>query len=184
MGSGLIHDSAYIPTLETERSRFLSDCKSERRGAAVSCGVRILTSLALALTLALPAVAIQRGPSSLPSLGLPPDLERVLRDYETAWQARDGDALSLLFADNQVVMPNACAPVMGRAAVAACYRGAGGGLSLRAVAFGVDGALGYIIGEYAEKAGAPAIGRFTLTLRKSGERWLIVSDMDRSYPRQ
>lgn len=70
--------------------------------------------------------------SSEPPIDLPPSLARVLRDYETAWRARDAAALARLFVDEEVVMPNACAPVRGRAGVERCYAGSGGGLSLRA----------------------------------------------------
>ena len=33
----------------------------------------------------------------LPSVDLPPVLERILRDYEVAWQSGDAEALSALF---------------------------------------------------------------------------------------
>jgi len=47
------------------------------------------------------------------------------------------------------------------------------------VAYATEGTVGYIIGGYAEKAGEPDIGKFTLTLRRGpGGRWLIMSDMD------
>ena len=109
----------------------------------------------------------------------------MLTDYETAWRARDAAALARLFADDRVVVPNACPPVRGRVKVQECYSGSGGPLSLRAVAFSTDGALGYIIGAYAPQKGEPDGGKFTLTLLKgSDDRWLIVSDMDRSYPRK
>ena len=124
-----------------------------------------------------PAVAPQ------PSVTLPPELARVLTDYEAAWSSRDAVALSRLFADNRVVVPNACPPVKGRGAVQQCYTGSGGALSLRAVAFGVDGSLGYIIGAYTPQKGQPDGGKFTLTLLKEEGRWLILADMDRSYPR-
>lgn len=119
-----------------------------------------------------------------PTIELPPDLGRVLTDYEAAWQARDAAALAALFADDRIVVPNACAPVRGREPVRQCYAGSGGPLSLRAVAYQVDGALGYIIGGYTSRKGEPDGGKFTLTLaRGAGGRWLIVADMDRSYPR-
>jgi hypothetical protein len=37
------------------------------------------------------AVAAQQGsaPASVPSVALPPELDRVLRDYESAWAAKD-----------------------------------------------------------------------------------------------
>jgi ketosteroid isomerase-like protein len=118
-----------------------------------------------------------------PSVTLPPDLARVLTDYEAAWSARDAAALARLFADNRVVVPNACPPVKGRAAVQQCYTGSGGALSLRAVAFGTDGSLGYIIGAYTQQKDQPDGGKFTLTLLKEEGRWLILADMDRSYLR-
>jgi len=118
-----------------------------------------------------------------PSVDLPPDLARVLTDYEAAWSGRDAAALARLFADNRVVVPNACPPVKGRAAVQQCYANAGGSLSLRAVAYGTDGSLGYIIGAYTLQKGQPDGGKFTLTLVKEEGRWLIVADMDRNYPR-
>jgi ketosteroid isomerase-like protein len=126
----------------------------------------------------------QRASSEAP-IDLPAPLARVLRDYEAAWRARDAAALAQLFVDGEVVMPNGCAPVKGRAAVQSCYSGSGGDLSLRALAFATDATVGYIIGEYAPRNSEPAIGRFTLTLRRNASgQWLIVSDMDRAYPRQ
>jgi hypothetical protein len=74
--------------------------------------------------------------------------------------------------------------VKGRAAVERCYAGSGGALSLRAIAYGTDGALGYIVGAYAPQQGDADGGKFTLTLLRGGDgRWLIVSDMDRPYRR-
>ena len=118
-----------------------------------------------------------------PSVMLPADLARVLTDYETAWSKRDPASLANLFADDRIVVPNACPPVKGRAAVRQCYTGSGGPLSLRAVAFGTDGSLGYIIGAYTQQKGQPDGGKFTLTLLKQGGRWLILADMDRGYAR-
>ena len=53
---------------------------------------------------------------------------------------------------------------------------------MRAIAYGTDGALGYVIGAYAQQTGDADGGTFTLTLLKGNDgRWLIVSDMDRPY---
>jgi ketosteroid isomerase-like protein len=116
---------------------------------------------------------------------LPPELQRVLTDYETAWQARDAEALAQLFADDRVVVANnACPPVRGRAEIQTCSEGAGGDLSLSAISHDVGGAAGYLVGEYAAAQGSPPGGKFVLTLTKDPSgRWLIVSDMDRAYPR-
>ena len=123
-------------------------------------------------------------PPPLPSIELPPALARVLTDYETAWHNRDATALARLFAADRVVVPNSCPPVRGREEVERCYAGSGGPLSLRAIAYGSDGPIGYIIGAYAPEKGQPDDGKFTLTLMKdAGGRWLIVADMDRSYRR-
>src|SRR5262245_45599009 len=128
--------------------------------------------------------AAQPAPDPQPSVELPPALARVLTDYETAWRARDAAAVARLFADDRIVVPNACPPVKGRAAVERCYSGSGGPLSLRAIAYGTDGALGYIVGAYAPQKGDADGGKFSLTLLKGGDgRWLIVADMDRPYRR-
>lgn len=140
----------------------------------ISTLVSLLAVIALAF-----AAAGQAGPEPLPSVSLPPELARVLSDYETAWQARDAAALAALFAEDGFVLANGMPPVRGRAAIEAAYEGAGGPLSLRAIAFAVDGSAGYILGGFAMEKGKPDIGKFTLTLRKDSEgRWLIVSDMD------
>lgn len=116
---------------------------------------------------------------------LPPELQRVLDDYSTAWKARDAKALAALFPDSRTVVPNACAPAHTRAEVEACYTGSGGALDLRALDHRMDGRLAYIIGEYALAPGDASGGKFVLTLEKDASgSWLIVADMDREYPRK
>ena len=139
------------------------------------------TVLALGIVLALSASAggRQGGGTQEPSVKLAPELARVLTDYEAAWRGRDAAALARLFAEDGYVLPNGGAPVKGRAAIERHYAKAGGPLALRAIAFGAEGDVGYIIGGFALKEGEPDMGKFTLTLRKGGDgRWLIVSDMD------
>lgn len=119
-----------------------------------------------------------------PSLDLPPELARVLSDYEAAWSSRDAAALARLFAEDGFVLPGGRAPVRGRAAIERHYKGSGGPLALRAFAFAIEGSVGYILGGYAGKRGDPDDGKFTLTLRKGTDRrWLIFSDMDNSNRR-
>lgn len=143
-----------------------------------------IAAAVLMTTLGWPGALGQPGASAAPRAELPPELQRVLTDYEAAWRSRDPAALARLFADDRVVVPNACAPVNGRAEVERCYAGSGGPLSLRPIAFGIDGALGYIIGAYAPASGDADLGKFTLTLVKGADgRWLIVADMDRPYGR-
>jgi ketosteroid isomerase-like protein len=115
----------------------------------------------------------------LPSVELPPELERVLRDYESAWSARDPAALAALFVPDGFVLARGRPPVRGREAIQEYYTGHGGPLSLRALAFAADGDVAYIIGGYATRPGEVDVGKFTLTLRRESDgRWLIVSDMD------
>ncbi|MCZ6506958.1 MAG: nuclear transport factor 2 family protein [Acidobacteria bacterium] len=115
----------------------------------------------------------------LPSVQLPPELDRVLRDYERAWGDHDAAGLAALFADDGFVLSPGRPPVRGRAAIEQRYEGRGGALALRALAFSAGNAVGYIIGAYASHTGEPDSGKFTLTLRKGDDgRWLIVSDMD------
>src|SRR5262245_34771706 len=138
-----------------------------------------------ALTVVTGADAQTAAPEPLSSVTLPLSIARVLTDYETAWRARDAVALARLFADDRVVVPNACPPVRGRQRVQECYAGSGGPLFLRAVAHGTDGALGYIIGAYRDEENGPDKGKFTLTIAMDADgRWSIVADMDRPYPRR
>ena len=131
----------------------------------------------VALTFVLGAWAADA--QQLPSVTLPADLDRVLRDYEKAWKAADAPSLAALFTEDGFVLQSNRAPARGRAAIQAAYSGpAGGDLRLRALAFATSGDVGYIIGSYGYGDDRPDVGKFTLTLRRVGERWLIASDMD------
>lgn len=110
---------------------------------------------------------------------LPDELRRVLRDYETAWAAKDAAALAELFADDGFVLSNHRPPVRGRTHIEKHYQGAGGPLALRATAWRTRGDLAFIIGEYDQDETFANPGKFTLTLvRDDNDRWLIFSDMD------
>jgi len=123
-------------------------------------------------------------PPPLPSVTLPAPLARVLTDYETAWQRKDAAALAALFTADGFVLSSGRPPIRGRAAIGEYYKGHGGPLSLRALAYAIDGSLGYIIGGYASAKGEPDTGKFTLTLRKQAGRWMIMSDMDNGNARR
>jgi ketosteroid isomerase-like protein len=123
--------------------------------------------------------------SDQPSVSLPPELARVLTDYEIAWKAGNASSLATLFAEDGFVLSEGRVATKGRAAIQKLYAHAGAPLSLRAFAFATNGDTGYIIGGYGRERGKPDDGKFTLTLRKAGDgRWLIVSDMDNSNRRQ
>ncbi|HKP14280.1 MAG TPA: SgcJ/EcaC family oxidoreductase [Blastocatellia bacterium] len=147
---------------------------------------RAASVLLVLASIIVPAAAVQDGPPApAPSVTLPADLARVLRDYEAAWSAKDAARLARLFAEDGYVLPNGSAPVRGRAAIETYYTGHGGPLALRAIAYATEGKVGYIIGGYGGAAGAPDDGKFTLTLRKGSDgRWLIVSDMDNANRRR
>lgn len=139
---------------------------------------------ALALLLAAPAAA-QPGPAAPapPSLALPPELDRVLRDYERAWQARDAAALAELFSEDGFVLGNGRPPLRGREAIRAGYKDGGGPLALRALAYATEGPVGWIVGAYSSRPGEGDTGKFVLALRRVGERWLIAADIDNSNRR-
>jgi ketosteroid isomerase-like protein len=148
-----------------------------------------LLVLSLVAVLALPLRAQEAKPAppaaALPSVTLPPELARVLTDYEAAWSKKDAAALSRLFAEDGFVLPSSHPPARGRAAIEKFYTGHGGPLFLRALAYSIDGKIGYILGGYAGKAGEPDDGKFTLTLRQGEDgRWLIFSDMDNGNSRR
>lgn len=126
--------------------------------------------------------------AEVPSVALPADLDRVLRDYERAWRAGDAAALAALFAEDGFVLQSNRPPIRGRSAIRTAHEGnSGGPLRLRALAFSTAETIGYIVGAYGYGDGPGDTGKFTLTLRRMpGEPWLIFSDMDNANapPRQ
>jgi ketosteroid isomerase-like protein len=117
--------------------------------------------------------------AALPTVKLPPELARVVTDYEIAWRAKDAAALSRLFAEDGFVLSPGEPMVRGRAAIEKLYQGVGGPLFLRAVAYKIDGSFGFIIGEFSNHAAGSDDGKFKLVLQKSAAgKWMIVPDMD------
>jgi ketosteroid isomerase-like protein len=117
--------------------------------------------------------------NAVPSVELPPALDRVLRDYEQAWRTHDAEALAALFTDDGFVLRSGHPPVRGRDAIEAAYQEAGGRLHLRALAFEQSGPTAYIIGGYTSTPKWPDAGKFILKLRKRpDDRWRITADMD------
>jgi ketosteroid isomerase-like protein len=126
-----------------------------------------------------PTATAAAAPAPLPSVTLPPELQRVLTDYAAAWSSGDAAALARLFCVDGFVLAWGGPPVRGRDAIQRHYQESGGPLTLRALAYATGGDVGYIIGGYAHSPGVPDTGKFTLTLRRGeGGRWLIMSDMD------
>ena len=116
----------------------------------------------------------------LPSVTLPADLSRVLRDYERFWRSGDAQALSELFTSDGFIARRG-GWVRGRAAIREAHSGPGADLRLRAVAFAADQTVAYIVGAYGygDAAVTADRGRFLLALRRSaGGSWLIAADLD------
>ena len=150
--------------------------------------IRSMTSALLALSLVCStpykAQSQTAAEAPLPSVTLPPDLARVLTDYEAAWQGRNPKKLATLFAEDGFVLSGGHPPVRGRAQIERQYAKAGGPLSLRALAYATAGSIGYIIGGFTRHKDDPDTGKFTLTLRKGTDgEWLIMSDMDNGNSR-
>lgn len=124
-------------------------------------------------------VGAQR-PATLPdTVALPPELDRVLRDYERAWSARDEVALADLFTPDGFVLRPGYPPAHGRDAIVEAYRGSGGPLTLRAYDWSISESAGWIVGGYTSRPDDPGEGgKFVLALTRVDGRWLIAADMD------
>jgi ketosteroid isomerase-like protein len=149
----------------------------------MSRSILVIISLCLILVSgSLPAQTATQAANlkEFPDVTLPPDLDRVLRDYERAWLAGDAAALASLFTEDGVALQNNKPPIRGRAAIQAAYEHQGSSrLRLRALSFDVGEEIGYIIGAYHFGNDPSDIGKFTLTLhRMPRQPWLISSDMD------
>jgi hypothetical protein len=146
--------------------------------------MKLVVSAVLMLLAAPAAAGAQQNPpppppAQMPPVQLPPELDRVLRDYERAWAARDEAGLAALFAEDGFVLANGRQPVRGRPAVQQVYADDGGPLALRALAYATADSVGYIIGAFAEHAGDPDMGKFVLALRRQpGGPWRIAADID------
>lgn len=145
--------------------------------------MRLLKSSALIAILCIAAPTMGRAQEApvapLPTATLPPEIERVLRDYERGWAAGDEAALAALFAEDGFVLQNGRPPVRGRAAIQQAYAQGGGPLRLRALGYAADDSVGYIVGAYGYGEGNAEMGKFVLALRREpGGPWMIAADID------
>ena len=139
----------------------------------VLCGLIAITSAAVGQTPPTPN-------SQLPSITLPPELDRVLRDYEKHWRAGDENGLAALFTADGFV-PSPAGWVRGRAAITSQYKDQQGELQLRAHAYAVSDTVGYIVGAYGFGTDGVDRGKYLLALRRPrGGQWLIATDIDQS----
>jgi hypothetical protein len=119
-----------------------------------------------------------QAPPALPSVTLPPELDRVLRDYEKNWKASNGPGLSELFTEDGFINRNGW--IRGRDAIRQAYSASSGGdLRLRAVGYAAGDTVGYIVGGYRYGEATNDGGKFVLALRRAprGE-WKIAADLD------
>jgi ketosteroid isomerase-like protein len=117
-------------------------------------------------------------------VALPPELERVLVDYQYLWTRGDSVALAALFTEDGIVLSPGNPMVCGRSAIERFYHGPGSPLFLRPVSFGMASDVAFVIGGFSHQAGGTDVGKFTLTLHKNVTgRWLIKSDMDNGNSR-
>lgn len=119
-------------------------------------------------------------PAAAPTVSLPPAIDRVLRDYEKAWTAKDDAALAKLFTDDGYALPSGQPPAKGADAIRAAYaQNAGSPLALRALHYAESGEMAYVIGGFGGAADKPDFGKFVLVLRRGGDGvWRIAADMD------
>ncbi len=124
---------------------------------------------------------VVRTPPNMPGVELPAELDRVLRDYESAWKSRNASALAELFTPEGFVLSNGKPPIKGQASIAAGFVDAGGDLRLRGLGYSIGDSVAYIVGAYGWGATeeVPDVGKFVMTLRKNSTgRWLIAADID------
>ena len=143
--------------------------------------MRILRSAVLiaALAVAAPSMAQETPPAQLPSVALPAEVERVLRDYERNWASGDEAALAALFTEDGFILQNGRPPVRGREAIRQAYASSQGPLRLRAMGYAADDSVGYIVGAYGYGPGDADMGKFVLALRRApGGPWQIAADID------
>jgi hypothetical protein len=146
---------------------------------------RIVAGILITLSLGGYTLVGAQAPSDLsgtqPSVELPADLDRVLRDYERHWSSGEAEALAALFVEEGLIVHRG-SWIRGRVAIREAYRSASGPLRLRAIEYAASDSMGYIVGAYGYGEDLPVeeTGMFVLTLRRvGGGRWLIVSDLDR-----
>ena len=141
--------------------------------------MRWMTRAGIGVMAWMAVVAAPGGAQEVPEpVELPAGLDRVLRDYETAWRAGDEDGLAAIFTHDGFVLSGPRPPARGTEAIRERYANSQGPLHLIAWDWSISGDVAFIIGGFAVAEGAPPVGKYVLTLKNDGERWLIHSDMD------
>ena len=144
----------------------------------------ILITVLLLGALSAPATAQVADPLGQAPVVLPPPLDRVLRDYEAAWKAGDGQRLAALFTEDGFTLSSGQLPIRGRPGIAQWHTKPGGDLELLAFAWATSDSVGYIVGGFRYAGSAGRGGKYLLALRRGPDgKWLIAADMDNSAGR-
>ncbi len=154
--------------------------------------VRHLIRLLVALTVVFAGADLLNAQAPQPAaetqapaaISLPPEFDRVLRDYESAWRDGDGARLARLFTEDGFAAQSGSPIRRGHAEIAAGVTKPGGSLQLTAYSYSSSGQVAYIVGGYRYPTTVGAGGRFVLALRSGADgRWLIAADLDNNGPR-
>lgn len=138
-----------------------------------------MRTLLIAPLLAAAIAAFPAFAQPLPSVVLPPDIDRVLKDYEKAWSANDASALASLFLPNGMALPSGQLPGRGTDAIRKAYSHGGAmPTTLRAIDYAVSADMAYIVGGYAPAGAQTDMGKFVLVLRRVDGRWMIAADIE------
>ena len=117
--------------------------------------------------------------SQIPVVALPPDLDAVLRAFESRIRARDPAGLAALFTGTGVMQVGRNWQ-MGPAGIHLALLGRGGNIRLDAQAFDAGPSFGHIAGSYRTDNETPPgeLGRFLLVVgRAAGGPWRIAAAM-------
>jgi predicted TIM-barrel fold metal-dependent hydrolase len=115
--------------------------------------------------------------SQIPVVMLPPDLDAVLRAFESRFRARDAAGLAALFTETGVMQVGRNWQ-MGPAGIHLALLGRGGGIRLDAQAFDAGPSFGHIAGAYRTDNETPPgeLGRFLLVLgRTAAGPWRVTA---------
>lgn len=111
-----------------------------------------------------------------PTINLPPELDRLLRDYERFQRAGDKEGIASLFTEDGM-FPSANGWLRGREKIGTADGIGIANLRLRPTAYSVDGATGYIAGFFgnANYPSAPDIARLLFAVRREPDgKWRIA----------
>src|SRR5688500_1890763 len=108
------------------------------------------------------------GPAAdaLPTVTLPPEMDRVLRDYERHWAAGNEAGLAALFAEDALLLPSGFAAARGREGIQQAYEDVIVPVHLRALAYAADDSVGYVVGAYRFDPMETESGKFIFALRR------------------